>query len=106
LPVEATAVTLQRAAANRSEVVEAQRAMLDTSADLRNAHGLDLRSERFVGDLREWLATVRAQAEPALVVLGLGAAQPALDQALQGELAALFSPGSRTAVLLAVDPGP
>jgi hypothetical protein len=105
LPVAATAVTLQRPAANRSEVVEAQRAMLDTSADLRSAHGLDLRSERFVGELRDWLASVCAQPEPALVVLGLEASQPALDNALQGELAALFSAGSRTAVLFAIDPG-
>ncbi len=106
LPIEATAVTLQRPAATRSEVVEVQRAMLDTSADLRSAHGLDLRSERFVGELRDWLAAVCAQPGPALVILGLDAAQPALDEALRDELAALFSAGSRTAVLLAVEPRP
>jgi len=106
LPVEATAVSLQSATASRGEVVETQRAMLDTSADLRHAHGLDLRSERFVGGMREWLASLSAQAEPALVVLGLDAAQPALDEALRGELGPLFHPDTRTAVLLAVDPAP
>ena len=40
LQVEATAVTLQRPEASRSEVAEVQRTLLDTRADLLGAHGL------------------------------------------------------------------
>ena len=106
LPVEAIAVTLQRSDASRTEVVETQRTMLDTSADLRGAHGLDLRGERFVGDLPAWLARVCAQPEPALVVLGLKSSQPELDAALRGELAVLFGKHSYAPVLFAVDTQP
>jgi sulfate transport system ATP-binding protein len=106
LPVEAIAVTLQRPDASRSEVVDAQRAMHDTSADLRGAHGLDLRGERFVGNLPAWLAQVCAQPEPTLVVLSLRSSQPELDAALRGELAVLFSPQTSAAVLFAVDAQP
>jgi len=102
LPVEATAVTLQRPEASRSEVVEAQRTLFDTRADLRGAHGLDLRGDRYVGDLRGWIAEVLAQPEASLVVLQLPAAPAALAGLLNGELAALFTPGSRAAVLFAL----
>jgi sulfate/thiosulfate transport system ATP-binding protein len=101
LPVEASALTLQRPEASRSEVVEAQRALLDTRAELRGAHGLDLRSESFVGELPAWLATVAAHPAPDLVVLGLDAARP-LDSRFATELAPLLAPGSQAAVLLAL----
>jgi sulfate/thiosulfate transport system ATP-binding protein len=104
LPVETTAVTLQRADASRAEVVETQRAMLDTSADLRGAHGLDLRGEHFIGNLAAWLAQVSAQPEPSLIVLNLPASAAQLDAALRGDLAVLFGTHSRAAVLFAVDP--
>jgi hypothetical protein len=106
LPVAASAVTVQRPEASRSEVVEAQRKLLDTLADLRGAHGLDLRGERFVGDLQGWLAHVAAQPEPALVVLELPAAPVALAEALAGELAPLFAAGARSALLFAIEGAP
>ncbi|HEX9472978.1 MAG TPA: hypothetical protein VF931_02235, partial [Steroidobacteraceae bacterium] len=106
LPVPTTAVTVQRPEASRSEVVEAQRKLLDTRADLRSAHGLDLRGERFVGDLRGWLSDVAAQSEPVLIVLELPAAPGPLAQALIGELAPLFTPRSRAAVLFAIETEP
>jgi hypothetical protein len=106
LPVEATAVTLQRAEASRSEVVEAQRTLLDTRADLRGAHGLDLRGERFVGDLRDGLTAVVAQAEPALVVLALPAAPAALNDFMTRNLAALFHGTVAATVLFAIDGRP
>jgi hypothetical protein len=103
LPVETTAVSLQRPEANRSEVVDAQRTLLDARADLRGAHGLDLRGDRFVGDLSAWLAQLAQQTESVLVVLGLQRAQPELTRTLGREHAALFSASSRAAVLFAVD---
>jgi sulfate/thiosulfate transport system ATP-binding protein len=101
LPVEASALTLRRSEASRSEVVEAQRTLLDTRAELRGAHGLDLRSESFVGELPAWLATVAAHPDPDLVVLGLDVARP-LEARFATELAPLLAPGSQAAVLLAL----
>ncbi len=104
LPVEATAVTLQRAEASRAEVVETQRAMQGTSADLRGAHGLDLRGEHYVGNLAAWLRKVCAQPESVLVVLGLPSPPADLNTALRGDLAVLFRDAGHTPVLFAVDP--
>ncbi len=106
LPVEATAVTLQRPEAGRSEVIEAQRALVDTRADLRGAHGLDLRADRYLGELRGWLAEVAVQPEPTLVVLGLPSGGAELAASLEGDLASLFVAGTRTSVLLAINPPP
>ena len=106
LPVEATAVTLQRAEAGRTEVMDAQRAIVDARADLRGAHGLDLRGDRFVGDLRAWLSEVAVQPEPALVVLGLPNDAAEISASLRGDLAPLFAAGARTPVLLAINAAP
>jgi hypothetical protein len=106
LPVAATVVTLERPEASRSELAEAQRTLLDTRAGLRGAHGLDLRGDRVVGDLKSWLRQVAAQAEPVLVVLGLQSSGSAASELLAGDLAALFNAGSRAAVLFAVEAAP
>jgi sulfate transport system ATP-binding protein len=103
LPVEATAVTPQRPEAGRGELAETQRLLADTRADLRGAHGLDLRVDRHVGDLRDWLAEAATHPEPALLVLGLPASATGLATTLQAELAPLFAPGARSAVLFAVN---
>ena len=102
LPIETTAVTLQRSEANRNEFIDAQRTLHDTRADLRSAHGLDLRADRFVGELSDWLQHIVAQTDAVLVVLGLHAKQPELSARLAGELAALFSGNTHSAVLFAV----
>ena len=56
-----------------------------------------------MGDLRGWLRQVTAQPEPVLIVLELPAAPERLAQALHGNLAPLFKPGSRAAVLFAIE---
>ena len=101
LPIEATAITLQHPLASRSEVVETQRALLDTRAELRGSHGLDLRSDRFLGDLPAWLGSVVALPDTALLVLGL---EPARDLAtrLATDFPMLFRSGGRTDLLLAI----
>jgi ABC-type sugar transport system ATPase subunit len=106
LPVETTAVTVQRAEASRSEVLEAQRMLLDTRADLRGAHGLDLRGERFVGDRSSWLAHLATQSDPALVVMALPGAGAQLAASLSRDHAPLFGGASRATVLFAVDAAP
>ena len=100
LPIEATAVTLQHPLASRSEVVETQRALLDTRAELRSTHGLDLRSERHVGDLPDWLSSVVAQPETALLVLGLDGTRDLAAQ-LSNDFPMLFRSGGHTDLLLA-----
>lgn len=102
LPIAATGITLQHSAATRSEVSEAQRLWLDTRADLRRSHGLDLRGEQYIGSLYDWLTEIVARQEPVLVVLTLPSAQPALAVRLEGDLAVLFNAQSQAAVLLAV----
>jgi len=106
LPVAAAAVTLQRSSASRSEVVAAQRTLLDARADLRGAHGLDLRGERYVGELRGWLAAVAAQADPTLIVLSLPQQAERLAALLGHELAPLFAADSPVAVLFSVEANP
>ncbi len=103
LPVETTAVTVQRAEASRSEVLEAQRMLLDTRADLRGGHGLDLRGERFVGDRSAWLAHLATQSEPVLVVMGLPGRMSELSASLPRDHAPLFGASSRATVLFAID---
>jgi sulfate/thiosulfate transport system ATP-binding protein len=105
LPIEATAVTLQHPGASRSEVVETQRALLDTLAELRGAHGLDLRTDRFLGDRPAWLNAIVAQPEPALLVLGLRAAGD-LATRLALEYPMLFRASGHTDLLLAFGEGP
>jgi len=100
LPIEATAVTLQHPLASRSEVVETQTALLDTRAELRSSHGLDLRSDRFLGDLPAWLNSIVAQPEPALLVLGLDGTST-LAPRLTAEFPMLFRGGGHTNLLLA-----
>ncbi len=103
LPVETTAVTVQGADASRSDVLQAQRMLLDTRADLRGAHGLDLRGERFVGDRSAWLAHLAAQSDPVLVVMGLPGRMEELSASLPRDHAPLFGAASRATVLFAVD---
>jgi len=105
LPVEAGFVSLQRPAASRSEVVESHRALLDARAELRGGHGLDLRTDSHVGDLRSWVQEMAALPEPTLLVLGLPNSQAALVGRLNGELASLFEAGARLPLLLAVGAG-
>ena len=105
LPVEAGFVSLQRPAASRSEVVEAHRELLDARAELRGGHGLDLRTEGYVGDLRGWVQEIAALPDPTLLVLGLPSTPAALTGRLHGELASLFEAGARLPLLLAVGAG-
>ncbi|MFO1399888.1 MAG: ABC transporter ATP-binding protein [Steroidobacteraceae bacterium] len=105
LPVEAGFVSLQRPSATRSEVVESHRELLDARAELRGGHGLDLRTEGYVGDLRGWVQEIAALSEPTLLVLGLPSTPAALTGRLHGELGSLFEPGARLPLLLAVGAG-
>ncbi len=103
LQVEATAVTLRRPEASRSEMAEAQRTLLDARADLAGAHGLDLRGDCFVGDLKSWIDHIAGQTDPALLVLGLEASPIRASEFLSVAGAPLFNTGSRAAVLFAVE---
>jgi len=100
LPVEASAVSVQSPEAGRAEVVETQRALLDLRAQLRSAHGLDLRGDRFLGDLPAWLNSVTQQPEATLLVMGLMDATR-----LNVDLPMLFRSSSHAAVLFAVHAG-
>jgi hypothetical protein len=104
LPIPVSAVTLQPAGASEAESSAAARVVQDTRSELRGAYGLDLRSERHVGDLPGWVGEVTREEEPTLLVLGLRGT-PDLATRLAGELRALFSAGGQVAVLLAIGNG-
>lgn len=104
LPIAASAIALQRPQASHSEVVEAQRALLDARAELRSTHGLDLRGDPFIGDLATWLNAIATRAEPSLLVLGV-AHSPNLAARLRADFHMLFRAGSQANVLFAVGAG-
>jgi ABC-type Fe3+/spermidine/putrescine transport system ATPase subunit len=98
LPIPATAVALQPHGA--------QDGAHDARGGLHDGHGLALRTERFPGTLPAWLAQIASHPDPVLVVLEIQPGASALATALRGELAALFSAGSRAAVLLCLGAQP
>ena len=104
LPIAVSAVALQRPHASHGEVVAGQRTILDARAEMRSTHGLDLRSDPFVGDLPGWLEAITAPVEPSLLVLGI-AHSPDLAARLGADYPMLFRAGSHTSVLFALGAG-
>jgi sulfate transport system ATP-binding protein len=104
LPVEASFVSVRNPAASRPEVVASQRHLLDARTELRGAHGLDVRTDTFIGDAPGWVQTVVTQTDPVLVVLGIQAAAAELERRLSADYLALFTEATRCPVLLALSP--
>jgi sulfate transport system ATP-binding protein len=100
VPAEATFVSVQSASAERAEVANNFRRVLDARADLLEFHGLDIRTDVQIGELNEWVIRLAAAQEAALVVLGLSGSAQAIAALLQGTFAPLFASSSRHAVLL------
>jgi sulfate/thiosulfate transport system ATP-binding protein len=100
LPAEATFVSIQSASAERAEVANTFRRVLDARAELLEFHGLDIRTDVQIAELHEWVARLASAQEGALVVLGLSGSVSAIDARLRSTFAPLFSGNSRHAVLL------
>jgi len=106
LHAEATFVSVQSPAAPRSEVTTSFRRLLDARAELKETHGLDIRTDVQVGDLNSWVAHLAASPDSLLVVLGLDGAAHELEQILEDDFQPLFIDGGRCAVLLSCTGAP
>lgn len=100
---EATFMTVLPADADAAGRTAALRRLLDTRAEVRTAHGLDLRTEVREGHASEELRRFVTEPEPALLVVGLSGSRSDIGAILDEDLAWLFSPGSRSALLVARD---
>jgi hypothetical protein len=100
LPAQATFVTVQSATAERAEVANTFRRVLDARAELLEFHGLDIRTDVQIGELSEWVARLAIAPEGVLVVLGLSGSAPAIEARLWSTFAPLLASTSRHAVLL------
>jgi sulfate transport system ATP-binding protein len=100
LPAEATFVSVQSAAAERAEVANTFRRVLDARAELLEFHGLDIRTDVQIGELSEWVARLAAAQESALVVLGLTGSAAAIESQLRGTFAPLLEGNTQHAILL------
>jgi ABC-type Fe3+/spermidine/putrescine transport system ATPase subunit len=105
LPAEATFVSVQSAAAERAEVANSFRRVLDARAELLEFHGLDIRTDVQIGELNEWVARIAAAPEGALIVLGLSGTTAMIEGQLRGAFAPLFTVAGRHAVLLSCHSG-
>ncbi len=100
LHAEATFVSVQSPAAPRSEVTSSFRRLLDARAELQQTHGLDIRTDVQIGDLRSWAAHLTTSTEPVLVVLGLDGSAQQLERTLRHDFQPLFTDGGRCPVLI------
>ncbi|QOJ30881.1 MAG: ABC transporter ATP-binding protein [Gammaproteobacteria bacterium] len=87
------------------EAVPAQRTLalrrlLDTRAEVRDSHGLDLRTEVLEGDVGEQLRALASGPEPALLVMGIDGDCAEIEAALSRDLGWLFDAGARWPLLL------
>jgi sulfate transport system ATP-binding protein len=100
VPAVATFVNIQSATAPRTEVANNFRRALDARAELLEFHGLDVRTEVQIGELREWVLQLASAQEGALVVLGLSGSPAEVEATLQSTFTPLLVGTSRHAVLL------
>jgi len=100
VPAVATFISIQSATAPRTEVANNLRRALDARAELLEFHGLDIRTDVQIGELRDWVIRLASAAQGALLVLGLSGTPAEIAATLDGTYAPLFAATSRHAVLL------
>lgn len=100
MPATATFVNIQGANADRPEVVNNFRRALDARAELLELHGLDVRTDVHIGELRDWVHDLAAHRAGALVVLGLEGTAVEIDSILKRTFSPLFIGSSPHAVLV------
>lgn len=98
---EATFVTVLAPEAGAADRTAAIRRLLDTRAEVRSAHGLDLRTEVREGAIGVELRQLVATPESAMLVIGLTGDRHSVEVFLQHDLGWLFSGETRCPLLLA-----
>ncbi len=97
---EATFVTVLNKNANAAARTLALRNLLDTRAQVRSSHGLDLRTEVRTGDVAAELRELTTGPEPALLVMGISGDRSDVEAILQREVGWIFARESRCPLLL------
>ncbi len=98
---EATFVSVLPRAADAGARTAAIRRLLDTRAEVRGTHGLDLRTEVRVGDVGSELRNMVDGSDPAMLVLGISGERAEVEAALGRDLAWLFAGGPSCPLLIA-----
>jgi sulfate transport system ATP-binding protein len=88
---EATFVTVLAPEASAGERAAAIRRLLDTRADVRAGHGLDLRTEVREGDVAAELRDMIAGPDPAMLVVGISGARAQVGERLAKDLSWVLS---------------
>jgi len=100
---EATFVTVLPEGAPTTARTAAIRRLLDTRAEVRSSHGLDLRTEVLEGDSSAELLALVSGPEPALLVMGMGGDRRALEESLSREVGWMFGGDGQHPLLVAYD---
>ena len=97
---EATFVSVMRRDAVAAERTRVLRRLLDTRAEVRASHGLDLRTELLEGAVSEQLLALASGPDPALLVMGIDGDRAEIEAALVRDLGWLFDADARWPLLL------
>jgi hypothetical protein len=100
---EATFVTVLEPHARAQERTAALRRLLDTRAQVRASHGLDLRTEVREGEVSAQLRELATGDDPALLVLGLSGPRHHVEETLLRDVGWLFGGGPQCPLLVAHD---
>jgi sulfate transport system ATP-binding protein len=100
---EATFVTVLPPGAGTTHRSTAIRRLLDTRAEVRSSHGLDLRTEVRAGEVSDELREMVAGPEPALLVMGLSGDRRALEALLERDVGWMFADAEAHPLLVAYD---
>jgi hypothetical protein len=98
---EATFVSILPVQATSAERMATIRQLLDTRAEARFSHGLDLRTEVRKGNVSVELTDLVSRPEPALLVLGVSGDRRQVENILQRDVGWLFAPRSPYPLLVA-----
>ncbi len=98
----ATFVSLRAARGGRQESTSALRELLDARAELREAHGLDVRTDLQIDDIGSWARGLATQIEPTLVALGFEGTLAELRLFLRTYFQELLGPNPSAGVLLSL----
>lgn len=101
IKAEAVFVSQLRSQATATERAKALRYLLDTRAEVRARHDLDLRTRLLEEEISGQLEALVKAADPALLVLGLGGGRSSVEELLGHRLGWLFESGLSVPLLLA-----
>lgn len=103
LPVETILVSFVDGTATRAKRMTAFRSLLDARAEVRTAHGLDLRTELHTGNTAEQMQLLVAGPDAVLLVIGLAGVAADLEATLSRDFSSLFAPATAVPAFIVHD---